>query len=333
MDWLHETYRRIYVRADARWLALPAMSRGIGYALLTVADDDGFIPAGRGESIADTVVRVLAAHASERRRVVEAVEDLLIDGYLQEVDGHGLIRNFVAAQGTAAGAEERSVQHSAAAKRQSRYRAKKREARYAEASRVTSPVTRNGDGVGDVTGDVAGDVTGDPPGDVTLSRAGVARARAGGSPSVPSVPSIPEERESARDAREGPPNLTAAEREVRVSLEAGRDLYPPPDVTDAHVDAAARRLAGAITGEPKAADQAIGSIVADAVAKLRTEAAKTPHATPTQVFARLDEVTRWMLDRIRKDWATPQARARRAAAARGATAFDVDLGPTGVREL
>lgn len=127
MDWIHETFRRLYVRVDGRWTGLPVSARGLFSELLKYVDDDGAVALGRGEKPADAVFRTVQAHKHERRRVFEDVDLLIVDGCLV-VEGDRLVMpNFGVAQRIEAeSADERSKKRAAAAKRQAEYRAAKR---------------------------------------------------------------------------------------------------------------------------------------------------------------------------------------------------------------
>lgn len=114
-DWTHATWRKQFVVGPGSWLTLPALTRGIGYALLSYVDDSGRLPL-RGEDPADVVARVIQAHRSEAKAVATAVGELLSDGYLTITDGHLVITNFETAQGRT------EAQRSKAAERQQAYR-------------------------------------------------------------------------------------------------------------------------------------------------------------------------------------------------------------------
>lgn len=97
MKWEHETWRKLYVRIEASWLALPVSARGLGDELLKYADDEGVIPIGN-EAPGAAVARIVSAHPNERKRVNADVADLLKDGFLVAVKGGLVIRNLPAAQ-------------------------------------------------------------------------------------------------------------------------------------------------------------------------------------------------------------------------------------------
>lgn len=97
MNWKFETYRRLYVRTDANWLAMPVSARGLGSELLRYCDDRGRLPLG-GDAPGEAIARIVSAKRHEWDRVNADVADLLKDGYLV-LDGDALvIRNFEVAQ-------------------------------------------------------------------------------------------------------------------------------------------------------------------------------------------------------------------------------------------
>lgn len=98
MKWEHETWRKLYVRVTAQWLALPLSARGLADELLKYADDEGVILLGN--DAADTAVaRLCGAHAHERKRVKNDLKALLDDGFLVPELGALRIRNMTSAQG------------------------------------------------------------------------------------------------------------------------------------------------------------------------------------------------------------------------------------------
>ncbi len=264
MDWIHETFRRLYVRVDGRWTGLPVSARGLFSELLKYVDDDGRIRLGPSETPADTVARVVQAHRSELRRIRLDVAELLADGCLRhDLDTGCLVMpNFTAAQGIeAVSADERSKQRAAAAKRAAEYRARKREER---------------DSVTPVTRDASRDVTRD---DVTpvMHDASRARRRAGdareGSP-LPSVPSVPVDLPPPSAVpRDGGPK-TALQREYLKILQASPELsedQPAPD----WVRAAARLEAMAMG---KSSPSRVRECLGFALEQLATLRASSPRA-------------------------------------------------------
>lgn len=142
MDWEHETYRRLYVRRDARWVRHPLSTRGLADELLVYADEDGCLWLADGEEPVDCIMRVTQAHTGERDRVLADMNRLLQGNskdpaYMLIDDSERVIRirNFHAAQGIIpVTAAERSEQRSASAIRAARWRADKRSERTANAS-------------------------------------------------------------------------------------------------------------------------------------------------------------------------------------------------------
>ena len=130
MDWIHEPYRKLYTRADAKWLRHSILARGLAALLLVATDEDGFIYLVDDETPADAVMRVLAGQRSERAMVKRFVTALLEarpddPAYLMlDLDRRRFqVRNFPAAQGVIPGTvEDRSKARSAAAIRAAEWR-------------------------------------------------------------------------------------------------------------------------------------------------------------------------------------------------------------------
>lgn len=114
-DWTHQTWRKQFVAGPGSWVTLPALTRGIGYALLSYVDDSGRLHL-RGEEPGEVVARVIQAHRSEAKAIATAVGELLSDGYLTIESGHLVITNFELAQGRT------EAQRSKSAERQKAYR-------------------------------------------------------------------------------------------------------------------------------------------------------------------------------------------------------------------
>lgn len=129
MDYFHETYRKLYVRVDAAWLALPLSARGLGDELLKYADDEGRIALGGAEP-GEAIATMLSAKPNERERVTEDVKALLggRKPFLLRDGDELVIRTFQRAQNPSKGAE-----------RQRRWR--ERQAALRETSRETGAET------------------------------------------------------------------------------------------------------------------------------------------------------------------------------------------------
>lgn len=107
--WDREDWRKLYSRVDARWLALPLLTRGLGSELLKYAErPSGTIAVHEGESADDAVIRLLAAHRSEVAAVRKAVKQLIADGYLVVMPGAISIKNFEEAQARSSNAERQA---------------------------------------------------------------------------------------------------------------------------------------------------------------------------------------------------------------------------------
>ena len=200
MDWIHETYRRLYVRTNAQWLMLPVSARGLGSELLKYCDDDGRIPLG-GDLPGEAIARLVSARRNEWERIDADIAALIGDGYLV-IDGDVLVvRNFVEAQ-----------DKSKAAKRTEAWRARKASPKPShgdapKASRLPSPVT-----VSVTPATVTPAVTGDGGGDDPVT-------------SPPSVPSVPPKEEKSAGATDVPETdeLPKSTRDEIVELLEGSD--------------------------------------------------------------------------------------------------------------
>lgn len=169
VDWLHETWRRLYVRVDGNWLSLPLSARGLFDELLRYVDEDGCLPLGQDDAAA-TLARILSAHANEAERLRADLDLLMADGCvtvtrdgrdasqivtrdvtLNERDASRAvtaavtlqIRNFRAAQGVTRHAEERTEQRRKAALRAANYRERLRLSRAPPAELESPDVTRD----------------------------------------------------------------------------------------------------------------------------------------------------------------------------------------------
>lgn len=128
MDWLHATFRYLYVDEPGDFAGLPAVTRGIAALILRFADaDEGFIAIAPGESPSDACCRRIGAHKSERKIVSDAISALVQDGYLVLSDTRVSVRNWQVGQRLApASREERAKERTAAAMKKAAQRAAKK---------------------------------------------------------------------------------------------------------------------------------------------------------------------------------------------------------------
>ncbi len=82
MNWDHETWRRLYVREEGSFAALPYTARALAGYLLKICDARGRIFPAHGEDIRDSICFRLGMSRSERRLNRPAIDQLLEDGYL-----------------------------------------------------------------------------------------------------------------------------------------------------------------------------------------------------------------------------------------------------------
>ena len=75
-------WRKLLSDPPSAWQRLPLITRGVGDEILRAVDSDGEIDCGT-EQPAVVVCRLTAAHPRERRRVAEAVEELIAEGFLR----------------------------------------------------------------------------------------------------------------------------------------------------------------------------------------------------------------------------------------------------------
>jgi len=207
MDWVHETYRKIYQRSDGKWARHRASTRGLAALLIIAADEDGCIYLGEGETPADTAARVVQAHASERKQI-KADTVALLEAKPQdppflvhdENEKRIRIRNFSAAQGIVPQTpEERSAERSSEAERAARYRKRKKgktaerdDGRDAERDARDDRHGAERDGGRDGTGERRDGWRDENRDTERDSRAGASPgARAGAAARDPSVPSVP----------------------------------------------------------------------------------------------------------------------------------------------
>jgi hypothetical protein len=95
--WYHEKWRKLYVREEGSFAALPLFARALGGQLLKLADEQGRIRLG-GRDAVSAVAFQSGADLSDRRLLRKLLPMLIHDGYLVEEPGVLRIRNFVPAQ-------------------------------------------------------------------------------------------------------------------------------------------------------------------------------------------------------------------------------------------
>jgi hypothetical protein len=97
INWKREPWRKLYVREEGDFAALPFLARCLASWLIKAVDDRGLIALG-GRDPATAISRMGGAEMGDRRVVRKLVELLLAEGYLV-VEGDSLrIRNFRPAQ-------------------------------------------------------------------------------------------------------------------------------------------------------------------------------------------------------------------------------------------
>ncbi len=74
------SWRKLLSDPPSAWMRLPLITRGVGDELLRAVDADGEIDCGT-EAPAVVVCRLAAAHPRERRRVAEAIDELVAAGF------------------------------------------------------------------------------------------------------------------------------------------------------------------------------------------------------------------------------------------------------------
>lgn len=89
-------WRKLLSNPPPDWQRLPLLTRGVGNEILRALDAEGEIECGTEDPMA-VVCRVTAAHPKERRRVREAVEELVAEGWLtiDVVGGRSVIRGHL----------------------------------------------------------------------------------------------------------------------------------------------------------------------------------------------------------------------------------------------
>ncbi len=75
-------WRKLLSDPPSAWVRLPMLTRGVGDEVLRAVDANGEIDLG-DEPTAVVVCRLAAAHPRERRRVAEAIEELIAAGFLR----------------------------------------------------------------------------------------------------------------------------------------------------------------------------------------------------------------------------------------------------------
>lgn len=106
MNWRYETWRKLYVREEGSFAALSYSARAAAAMLLKLCDERGRIYARRGEELVEGICCRLGADRGERRKLKQAIADLVADGYLAQGDGWLRIKNFHHAQGKVEELEE-----------------------------------------------------------------------------------------------------------------------------------------------------------------------------------------------------------------------------------
>lgn len=99
LTWKREPWRKLYVREEGSFAALPLFTRALAAELIKVCDDEGIIRTG-GRPLAPAIAFQLGADLSDRRILERHLVALIQDGYLVPVPGSSdvQIRNFVPAQ-------------------------------------------------------------------------------------------------------------------------------------------------------------------------------------------------------------------------------------------
>lgn len=237
MDWLHATFRYLYVDEPGDFAGLPAVTRGLAALILRFADaDEGFIAIAPGESPSDACCRRIGAHKSERKVVSDAIAALVKDGYLVLSETRVSVRNWQVGQRLApVSREERAKERTAAAMKKAAQRAAKKasqsDANGGQTAGTSGDMSRGqqGDIGGHVQGTTGGHVHGDIPraGASAGVGAGVrepaqarpregAGASAGTTVPLSSRPVVSEEEKtSAREDQSEPPPPPAADEKPK----------------------------------------------------------------------------------------------------------------------
>ena len=120
MKWEQETWRKLYVRVDAKWLSLPVSARGLGSELLKYADDNGDLHLG-SDPPGVAVAFLLSARPKEHRRIADDLNLLMSPEHrfmVQIGPGAYRIRNFVDAQAKSGSAKRMALKRARDAARQ-----------------------------------------------------------------------------------------------------------------------------------------------------------------------------------------------------------------------
>jgi hypothetical protein len=98
LQWKREPWRKLYVREEGSFAALPLLARALAAELIKICDDHGIIRTG-GRPVANAVAFQLGADQGDRRVLPRLLESLFADKYLVlESNGDVRIRNFRSAQ-------------------------------------------------------------------------------------------------------------------------------------------------------------------------------------------------------------------------------------------
>lgn len=139
MKWEIETWRKLYVRVDAKWMSLPVSARGLGSELLKYVDDGGRLHLGTDLEPGLAVAYMLGARPKEHRRIAEDFGLLVSSEHAFLIDEGGgafRIRNF-----------EKAQAKSGSAARMAKLRDNRRQKPSQVTSHVTGVVTSRGDAV------------------------------------------------------------------------------------------------------------------------------------------------------------------------------------------
>ena len=139
MKWEIETWRKLYVRVDAKWMSLPVSARGLGSELLKYVDDGGRLHLGTDLEPGLAVAYMLGARPKEHRRIAEDFGLLVSSEHAFLIDEGGgafRIRNF-----------EKAQAKSGSAVRMAKLRDNRRRQPSQVTSQVTGVVTSRGDAV------------------------------------------------------------------------------------------------------------------------------------------------------------------------------------------
>jgi hypothetical protein len=79
-------WRKLLSNPPAEWQRMPMVTRGIGNEVLRLLDSDGEIECS-GEEPWAVVCRITGAHPNERRRVRDALDELVREGFLDVIEG------------------------------------------------------------------------------------------------------------------------------------------------------------------------------------------------------------------------------------------------------